>query len=51
MIRAESTGEETMRESEENSKLLFENTGSAINFFDPEGKVILMNKDAIDRLG
>ncbi len=40
-----------MRESEENYKLLFENTGSAINFFDPEGKVILMNKDAIDRLG
>ncbi len=51
MIRAESTGEETMRESEENYKLLFENTGSAINFFDQEGKVILMNEDALDRLG
>ena len=51
MIRAESTGEETMRESEENYKLLFENTGCAINFFDQEGKVILMNEDALDRLG
>ncbi len=30
-----------MRESEENYKLLFENPGSATNFFDPEGKVIL----------
>ena len=40
-----------MRESEKNYKLLFENTGSAINFFDPEGKVILMNEDALDRLG
>ena len=43
--------QEALQKTEEKYRLLFENAGSAITYFDAEGKCVLVNRRVIDGLG